>query len=146
MGDWRSLIDFKGRCLRDIGNDLRIQFIYIVCKDRGLVAGARDGDVPETGIEQIRVNAGVGIDQNAFRGETLGTVAGNSVAVVEMAMLFGIEFDLPVIVEAGRDAAIRRYGFDGGKVAVGDAKRLVRSGELDTVADGKLPRRLPDTR
>ena len=60
-----------------------------------------------------------------------------------MAMLFGIEVYFPVIVEACRDAAIRRYGFDGGKVAVRDAKRLVRSGELNTVANGKLPRDLP---
>ncbi len=35
------------------------------------------------------------------------------------------------------------YGFDGGKVAICDAKRLVRSSELDAVADRKLPRNFP---
>ena len=33
--------------------------------------------------------------------------------------------------------------FDDGKVAIGDAKRFVRSGELNSVADGKLPRDFP---
>lgn len=70
-------------------------------------------------------------------------MAGNGVPVVKMAMLFGIEFDLLAVVEAGRDASIRRHGFDGGKVAVGDAKRLVWSGELNTIADRKLARSFP---
>jgi hypothetical protein len=106
----------------------------------GNQAGERThGDVSKTGVKKIWVDAGAGIDDDAFRCKALGAVAGNSVAVVEMAMLSGIEFDLPVIVETGRDPAVRRYRFDGGKVAVGDAKRLVWSGELDSVADGKLP-------
>ena len=45
--------------------------------------------------------------------------------MVEVAMLFGIEFDLPAIVEAGGDASIRRHLFDG-EVAIGDAKRPER--------------------
>jgi len=55
------------------------------------------------------VRARIGVDQNAFGGETLRAMAGNSVAVIEMTMFFGIEVDLPVIVESGRDAAVRPY-------------------------------------
>jgi hypothetical protein len=33
-------------------------------------------------------------------------VQANSVSVVEVAMLFGIEFDLPIIVQSGRDATV----------------------------------------
>jgi len=90
------------------------------------------------------VNAGVGINQNAFRCEPLGAVAGHGVPEIEMAMLFGIEVYFPAIVEAGRDAAVRRYRLSGGKFAVGDAKqRLVRGGALNAVADRKLPRHFP---
>jgi hypothetical protein len=117
--------------------------VHVVGKQSGLVAGTGNGYIAKPRVEQVRVDAGVGIDQDAFRGESLRAVAANGVSVVEMAMFFGIEFDLPAIVEAGRDAAIWDNGIDGGKVAVADAKRLVRSGELDAVADGKFARNFP---
>jgi hypothetical protein len=66
-----------------------------------IVAGAGDGDVAEAGVEQVRVDAGVGVHQDALGGEALGTVAGDGVAVVEMAMLVGVEFDWRLVVEAG---------------------------------------------
>ena len=50
----------------------------------------------------------------------------------------GVELDLAVVVEAGGNAAIGRDGLDDGKVAIGDAERLVGRGELDAVADGEL--------
>ena len=92
------------------------------------------------------MNAGIGIDQDALGGKPLRAVAGDRIAMIEVAMLSGIEFDLPVVVEAGSDSAIGCDRFDDGKVAIGNAKRLVRSGELDAVADGKLARRFPDRR
>jgi len=102
------------------------------------VAGAGDGDVAEARVEQVRMNAGIGVHEDALGGESLGTVAGHGIPMVEMAMFCGVEFDLAVVVETGRNAAVRRDGFDGGKVAVGDAKRLVGRGELDAVADREL--------
>ena len=108
LDDRRSLINFKGRCLRDIGAELRIQFIHIVSKDRGIVARAGNRDVAETGIEQVRVNAGIGIDQDALCGESLGTVASDRIAVIEMAMFIGVELYAPVVVETGSDLPIRR--------------------------------------
>ena len=54
------------------------------------------------------MDAGVGVDEDALGGESLGAVAGDGIAVVEMAMLAGVELDLAVIVEAGGNAAIRR--------------------------------------
>ena len=67
------------------------------------------------------MNAGVGVHEDALGGEALGTVASHCVAVIEVAVFSGIEFDLAVAVEAGRDAAVRRDGLDGGKVAIGNA-------------------------
>ena len=53
------------------------------------MAGAGDGDVAEAGVEQVRVDAGIGVHEDALGGEALGTVAGDGVAVVEMAVLAG---------------------------------------------------------
>ena len=104
------------------------------------MAGAGDGDIAETGVEQVRVNAGVGIDQDAFCGESLRAVAGDGISVVEVAMLTGVELYGPVVVESGGDLPIRPDGFDDGKVAIGDAERFVRSSELNTVADREFMR------
>ena len=102
------------------------------------MAGAGDGDVAEAGVEQVRVDAGVGVNEHALGGEALGAVTGDGVAVVEMAMLAGVELDLAVVVEAGGEAAIRMDRFDDGEVAIGNAERFVGCGELDAVADGEL--------
>ena len=102
------------------------------------MAGAGDGDVAEAGVEQVRVDAGIGVNENAFGGEALGAVTGDGIAVVEMTMLAGVEFDLAVVVEAGGKATIGMDRLDGGEVAIGNAKRFVGGGELDAVAYGEL--------
>ena len=73
------------------------------------MARPRHGDVPRTGVQKVWVHTRVGIDQNAFGGETLRAVTGNRITVIEMAMLSGTELNLPVIVEAARDTTIRRH-------------------------------------
>ena len=65
------------------------------------MTGTRDGNITETGIEQIRVNACVSIDEDALCCEALGTVAGDGVTVVEVVVRAGIELDLAVVVETG---------------------------------------------
>ena len=78
------------------------EFRHVVGEERSLVAGAGDGDVAEAGVEQVRVDAGVGVDENALGGKALRTVTGDGVAVVEMTVLAGVEFDLAAVVEACR--------------------------------------------
>jgi hypothetical protein len=65
------------------------------------VKSAGDGDVAKAGVEKVWVDAGIGVNQDALGGETLRAVAGDGVAVVEMAMLAGAELDLAVAVETG---------------------------------------------
>jgi hypothetical protein len=65
-------------------------------------------------------------------------VAGDGIAMVKVAMLPWIEFNLLVIFQPPRDAAIRFNLFNHGKVAISDAKRLVRRGELDAIAFGEF--------
>ena len=100
--------DFQGGGFRDIGSELRAEFFHIVGEERGLVAGAGDGNVAEAGVEQVRVNAGVGVNENAFGGKALGAVTGDGIAVVEMTMISGVKFGLAVVVEARGNLAIRR--------------------------------------
>jgi hypothetical protein len=50
------------------------------------VASAGDGDVAKPRIEQVRVNAGVGVDQDALGGESLGAVAGYGIPVKRVCM------------------------------------------------------------
>ena len=64
--------DFQRRSLGDIGAELWAEFDHVVGEERCIVAGAGDGDVSEAGVEQVRVNTGIGIDQDALGGEALG--------------------------------------------------------------------------
>ena len=96
------MTEFESGGLRDIDAELGAKFCHVVGKERGLEACARDGDVAEAGVEQVRVDAGIGVNQDALSGEGLGAVTGDGVAVVEMTMLVGVEFDLAVVVELCR--------------------------------------------
>jgi hypothetical protein len=62
------------------------------------MAGAGDGDVAEAGVEQVRMDAGIGVNEDAVGGEALGTVTGDGVAVVKMTMISGVKPDLAVVV------------------------------------------------
>ena len=52
------------------------------------------------------MDTGIGVNENAFGGEPLGTMTGDGIAVVEMTMFVGVEFDLAVVVEADGQATI----------------------------------------
>ena len=117
-----AFANFQGGGFRDIGSQLGPEFCQVVSKERGLVAGARDRDVGEAGVEQVRVDTGIGVNEDAFGGKALGAVTGNGVAVVEMTMLVGVEFDLAVVVEADGQAAIGVDRLDRSDVAICNAE------------------------
>ena len=102
------MIDFQGGGLRDIGFELWAELCNVVGKERGLAAGAGDGNVAEAGVEQVWVDAGVGMDEDALSGKALGAVARDGVALVEMTMLVSVELDLAIVGEARGNLAIRR--------------------------------------
>jgi len=102
------------------------------------MAGAGDGDVAEARVEEVRVNAGIGMNEDVFGGNALGAVTGDGIPVVEMTMLAGVEVDLPIIDEVGGETAIGIDGLDGGQLAIGNPERFVGRGELDAVAHGEL--------
>ena len=102
------MTDFQGGCLGDIGSELWAEFCHVVGEERGLVAGAGDGDVAEAGVEQVWVDAGIGVNEDAVGREALGTVTRDGVAVVKMTMISGAKLDLAVVVETRGNLAIRR--------------------------------------
>jgi hypothetical protein len=102
------------------------------------MAGAGDGDVAEAGVEQVWVDGGVGVNEDAFGSEALRTVTGDGVPVVEMSMLARVEVNLPIVDEVGGETAIGIDGFDGGQLAIGNPERFVGRGELNAVAHGEL--------
>jgi hypothetical protein len=90
---WRSLIygcrldDLQSRGLGYVTAELRAELRDVIGEEGSFVASARDGHVTEARVEQIRVNPSVDINQDALCGQSLGTVTGNGITVIEMAML-----------------------------------------------------------
>jgi hypothetical protein len=99
---------------------------------------ARDGNIGEAGVEQVWVDAGIAVNEDAFGGEALGVVTGDGVAVVEMTMLVGVEFDQAIVAEADRYATIDVDRLDRGHVAIHNAERFVGGSKLDAVAYREL--------
>ena len=126
----RSLGNFATQLLSKIGS--------VIGVDLSVVACARDRDVAEAGVEQIWVDTGVGMDEDAFSGKALGAVTGDGVAVVEMTMLDGVELDLAAVIEAYRKPTVGMNRLDGREVAIGNAERFVGRSKLDAVAHGEL--------
>ena len=68
------------------------------------------------------MDAGIGVNEDAFGGRALAAVTGNGVAVVEMTMPVGVEFDLAVVVEADGQATIGVDRLDRCHVAICNAE------------------------
>lgn len=64
--------DFQRRNLGGIGAELCAELGHVIGKSGRFVAGAGNGDIAESQIERVRVDSGVGIDQDALGGDPLG--------------------------------------------------------------------------
>jgi len=95
LRDGGTLCDFERGGLGDVGAELRGKLGEIAREDLRVLRCARNGDVGKAGIDEFRVNVGVHVDQNALRGESLRTVRGHGVAVIEVPHLGWIEGDHP---------------------------------------------------
>jgi hypothetical protein len=47
------------------------------------MAGTRDNDIADAGIKHVRMDAGIGVNQDPLGGESLYAVTGDGVAVIE---------------------------------------------------------------
>lgn len=86
------------------------------------MTGSRDGHISEPGIEQLGMNAGIGVDENPFGSETLRAVTGHGVSVIEVPMGGGIEFHLTTTIEARGNVTVERNGLDHREITVCDAE------------------------
>ena len=86
MSNGHRLIDFERGALGNICDEPGAELGHVVGEKHGVVASAGDGDVAKPRIEQVRVNAGVGVDQDALGGESLGAVAGYGIPVKRVCM------------------------------------------------------------
>ena len=98
------------------------EFRHVVGEDYGIVTGAGDGNVGKSRVEQVWVNAGVSVNEDALGSKPLRAVAGDCIAVVEMWMLAGVKFNLAIVAKASDHEAIRMDRFDDGKVAIRNAE------------------------
>jgi hypothetical protein len=101
-----------------LGDELR----HVVGEDYGMVAGARDGNVRKSRVEQVWVNAGVGVNEDALGGKPLRAVAGDSIAVVEMRMLTCIPISSLLSIVYGHilisyNSILRRWALSRASVA-----------------------------
>ena len=114
--------ELNSRTFGDFATQLLPKISRVIRVDLSVVACARDGDVAEAGVEQVRMDVGVGVNEDAFGGKALGAVTGDGIAVVEMATVVAVELDLAVVVEPGGNATVGMNRLDGGKVAIGNAE------------------------
>ena len=60
---------------------MQAELCHVVGEEGRLVACARDGNVGEAGVEQVWVDAGIAVNEDAFGGKALAAVTGNGIAV-----------------------------------------------------------------
>ena len=77
---------------------------------------------------------GVDVDEDTVCGESLGTVAGDCVAMIEMPKSGRIEINLPAAVETDRKQSILSDPVERTQLPIGDAESLVWRGELNPAA------------
>src|SRR5580704_13590634 len=118
----RRVRKLNSRTLGDLATQPLAKLGSVVGIDLSVEGCARDGNVGEAGVEQVWVDAGIAVNEDAFGGKALGAVTGNGVAVVEMTMLVGAEFDLAVVVEADGQATVGVDRLNRGHIPICDAE------------------------
>ena len=80
-----GLRDFYRGGFRDIMAEVFAQRGRMIGIDAGIDAGAGNRDIGETGADEVGMNRSIDVDQNTVGGESLGTVAGDRIALIEVA-------------------------------------------------------------
>jgi hypothetical protein len=88
------------------------EFRHVVGEDYGIVAGARGGNLGKARVEQVRADAGLGVNYDALGGKALRAVASDGIAVAEVSMLPSIQFNPAIIAQASDHPAIGMDRFD----------------------------------
>jgi hypothetical protein len=65
----------NSRTLRNLATQLLAKFGSVIGVDLSVEACARDGNVSEAGVEQVWVDAGIAVNEDAFGSKALGAIA-----------------------------------------------------------------------
>lgn len=102
----RRLVNFERGSFGYLCPELLGEFRNVVGEYRCFVACAGDGNVSETRTQQVGMDAGVCVDEDALGSESLGTMTCNCIAVIEVAVFPRIELDATAIVGSGGNEAV----------------------------------------
>ena len=114
------LVKIEGGGFGHIGAEVLGKGGGIIGVDVGVLGRAGDGDVRKAGVEEFGERIGVHIDEDAVFGQTLGTVAGNGIAVIEVPHPSGVEIDSSSVIHFDGQAIVIAYGFDAAAITVVD--------------------------
>ena len=108
----------------------------------GVLGRAGDGDVGKAGVEEFGERIGVHVDEDAVFGQTLGTVAGNGIAVIEVPHPSGVKIDGSSVIHFDGQAIVIADGFDPAAITVVHVEILIIVRELDAITGGELARKV----
>jgi len=108
----------------------------------GVLGRAGDGDVGKAGVEEFGERIGVHIDEDAVFGQTLGTVAGDGIAVIEVPHPGWVKIDSSSVIHFDGQAIVIADGFDPAAITVVHVEILIIVRELDAITGGELARKV----
>ena len=135
------LVKIEGGGFAHIGAEALGKRGGIIGVNVGVLGRAGDGDVGKAGVEEFGERLGVHIDEDAVFGQTLGTVAGDGIAVIEVPHPSGVKIDSSSVIHFDGQAIVIAYGFDPPAITVVHVEVLIIVRELDAIAGRELPRK-----
>ena len=135
------LVKIEGGGFGHIGAEALGKDGGIVGVNVGVLGRTRNGDVGKAGVEEFGERIGVHIDEDAVFGQTLGTVAGNGIAVIEVPHPSGVEIDGAAIIHSHGQAIVIADGFDPAAITVAHVEILIIVRELDAITGRELTRK-----
>ena len=107
--------------LDDIVRQLLDKRCGIIGIDMGIMRSSRHSDVCKAFVDEVFMDVAIKIDHHTFRCESLGTMTGDRIAVIEVSHLVGIEADRFAVVHLHGELAVFVDALHRAKVAVGNA-------------------------
>src|SRR6266567_2995386 len=135
------LVKIEGRGFAHIGAEALGKRGGSIGVNVGVLGRAGDGDVGKAGVEEFGERIGVHIDEDAVFGQTLGNVAGNGIAVIEVADPGGVKSDSSFVIHFDGQAIVIADGFDPTAITVVYIDIFIIVRELDAIAGRELPRK-----
>jgi hypothetical protein len=136
------LVKIEGRGFADIGAEALGKRRCIIGVNVGVLGRPRNGDVGKAGVEEFGERIGVHIDEDAVFGQTLGTMAGNGIAVIEVSHPSGVKSDSSSVIHFHGQAIVVVDGFYPAAITVVHVEILIIVRELDAITGGELARKV----